>query len=31
MFKPLVDIITTTLSGCLVALFVYWLGMRNDK
>ncbi|MCG7337811.1 type I toxin-antitoxin system Fst family toxin [Staphylococcus sp. ACRSN] len=31
MIKVFVDIITTALSGCLVALFAYWLGNRNDN
>ncbi|MEB6210237.1 type I toxin-antitoxin system Fst family toxin [Staphylococcus pasteuri] len=26
-----VNIMTTAASGCIVALFAYWLRNRNDK
>ncbi|RQN17929.1 type I toxin-antitoxin system Fst family toxin, partial [Paraburkholderia tropica] len=26
-----VHIITTVISGCIVALFTHWLRQRNDK
>ncbi|WP_154829369.1 type I toxin-antitoxin system Fst family toxin [Staphylococcus argenteus] len=31
MFDILVHIMTTVISGCLVALFTQWLRHRNDK
>ncbi|MCI2773773.1 type I toxin-antitoxin system Fst family toxin [Staphylococcus petrasii] len=27
----LVHIITTVISGCIIALFTHWLRNRNDK
>ncbi|TBW86530.1 type I toxin-antitoxin system Fst family toxin [Staphylococcus hominis] len=31
MTDILVHIMTTTASGCIVALFSYWLRKRDDK
>ncbi|MEN1895630.1 type I toxin-antitoxin system Fst family toxin [Staphylococcus nepalensis] len=31
MSEIFVNIIATTTSGCIVALFAYWLRNRNDK
>ena len=31
MVEALVHITTTVISGCIVALFTYWLRTRNNK
>ncbi len=31
MFNLLIDIMTSALSGCLVAFFAHWLRTRNNK
>lgn len=31
MIENLVHIMTTVISGCIVAYFAYWLRHRNDK
>ncbi|HER6579549.1 type I toxin-antitoxin system Fst family toxin (plasmid) [Staphylococcus pasteuri] len=31
MFDILVHIMTTVISGCIVALFTHWLRTRNNK
>ncbi|HDD7318213.1 TPA: type I toxin-antitoxin system Fst family toxin [Staphylococcus aureus] len=31
MFNLLINIMTSALSGCLVAFFAHWLGTRNNK
>ncbi|MCJ1657033.1 type I toxin-antitoxin system Fst family toxin [Staphylococcus sp. NRL 16/872] len=31
MLEILVHIITTVISGCIIALFTHWLRDRNDK
>ncbi|MGL4009813.1 type I toxin-antitoxin system Fst family toxin [Staphylococcus nepalensis] len=31
MVEALVNITTTVISGCIVALFAHWLRNNNDK
>ncbi|HBI1048654.1 TPA: type I toxin-antitoxin system Fst family toxin [Staphylococcus aureus] len=31
MLEILVDIMTTVISGCIIALFTHWLRKRNEK
>ncbi|WP_239701575.1 type I toxin-antitoxin system Fst family toxin [Mammaliicoccus sp. D-M17] len=31
MLEILVDIMTTVISGCIIALFTHWLRKLNEK